>query len=70
MKRLGEMCFAPRFKHRQISEDRAHVARAISRGHMCMNLIGERDEADGVLLPAEQIRERRRQKLSVLQLRY
>jgi hypothetical protein len=70
MQRLRETRLAAGFEQRQIAEDRAHVAGAISCGHVRMNLLIERHQPDRVLLPVQQIRQRRRQKLRVLQLRH
>src|SRR6185503_3076934 len=69
MQRFGEMCFPARFEHREIAEDGTHVARAIERGDVRVDLVGEGDETDGVLLSIQKIRERGSKKLCVLKLR-
>src|SRR6185503_1953996 len=68
MKRLGEMRFTACLEQREIAEDRAHVASAIARGNVRVDLVCKRDETDGVLLAVQKISQRRRKKLRVLQL--
>jgi hypothetical protein len=50
MQRLGKMCLPAWLEHREIAEDRAHVSGAIAGGHVRVDLLGKRDEADSVLL--------------------